>query len=690
MSEPVPCPSCSEVLPADPTACPHCGIQLLGPYAARLWQVDQQLGALQLERRTLLARLREVPPPTGATSQPARAPRPSHSWTGQQLLLSGGVALVLVAAVVFIAVAWPLMGVGGQVAVMAVVTLAAGITSLALAGRGLRATAEAVGLLAVGLAVLDTVAARTLDLAGLAAVDSAGYVAGSAAFVAAWSASFARHRTHLMTHTAAGLVAAAVVPVAALQALDLASPAARAAWLLAAGAGFAVIARRLPQPWRRVDVVPLVAAGSYLLAGVSLSIATVDDEALLWQGVVATLLLAATVAATWVWSLSGDRPAATAFGGVVGGAVVAALTLVLLAGHADGTGRAVLVVLATAAVVAAAASRAGSPRVDGSLVVLVTAHLTAAMAVAVSAGEVYETFPHRGTGTLAALLLLLAAGAAATAVRTSLPLVRAGSAGYAGAAALAAAAVATTGAGGEVTAATVALTTSVALVAIAVAGLRLGAPEELALGVVGAVGMLGAAVAAMSLDGALPLAAVLASGGLVALAYAVLPGRGLVSLAGVLGCSGATWVLSADAGITVVEAYSLPLAALAAVVGGVRFLRDPRATSWATAGPALSAALLPSALATIEEPDLLRPLLLLAVGAAVVTLGVLARWQAPLVVGTVALLVVASSQLAPYAIGLPRYVSLGTVGLVLLLLGARYEQSRRDARHTIAWVLALR
>ena len=72
------------------------------------------------------------------------------------------------------------------------------------------------------------------------------------------------------------------------------------------------------------------------------------------------------------------------------------------------------------------------------------------------------------------------------------------------------------------------------------------------------------------------------------------------------------------------------------------------------------------------------------------TVGVLLRWQAPLVTGTVALLVVAASQLAPYAIGMPRYLSLGTVGLVLLLLGSRYEQSRRDARHTVEWVRALR
>jgi hypothetical protein len=303
---------------------------------------------------------------------------------------------------------------------------------------------------------------------------------------------------------------------------------------------------------------------------------------------------------------------------------------------------------------------------------------------------VYTDYPFAGTSVLAGLLVVLAAAGTITAFRTGLPLVRAGAAGYAAVAALAAALVVTTGATGTATAATVALATGVALAAAAAAAMRVGHLEETSLGVAAVLGLAVAALAATSLSSAIPLAAVLAAGGLAALAYALLPERGLASVAGVLGCSAATWVLSADAGITVVEAYSLPLAALAAVVGAVRLVREPGAPSWATAGPALAAALLPSALATIDDPSLLRPLLVLGAGAVVVTVGVLVRWQAPLVTGTAALLVVAFSQLAPYAIGMPRYLSLGTVGLVLLLLGARYEQRRRDARHTVEWVLALR
>ncbi|MFD1946504.1 SCO7613 C-terminal domain-containing membrane protein [Nocardioides aestuarii] len=681
----VPCPSCSAPLTGSPARCPHCGLSLAGPDAARLWEVDQQLAVLQRERVDLLTRLRAGT--AAPVAAPVTAPTAVRSgWTGQQVLLGGGVALVLVAGAVFIAVAWSLIGVGGQVAVMAALTAGAAAASLALASRGLRSTAEAVGVLTVGLTVLDAAAARSLGLAGLDTVDPAGYLAGSAALVAASSAFLARHRTHLWSPTLAGLVAVGVVPGATLLALDPAAPVVWAAWLLAASAGLEVLARMAPAPWRRAAVVPHGAAVLHLVAGVLISFATVGGEDVLGQATLAALLLAAVVGA--IWRLSSTLPPRDRALGVAAGAAIAAVTLVLLAGHADQPGRATLVLAAVAVVTVASVTTAG--RTGWRLAATTTGHLTAALGVAVSGAVVYEQPPFTGTSLLAGLLVLLGIAATLTAVRTERPLVRAATAGYAVAAALAGALVSTTGALGTATTVTVVFTTAVALAAAAAAGRRTEHLEEVSLGVAAVLGLAVAALAATTLDGVLPLAGVLAAAGLAALAYALLPGRGLASVAGVLGCSCATWVLSADAGISVVEAYSLPLAALAAVVGAVRLAREPGAPSWATAGPALGAALLPSALATVDDPSLLRPLLVLAAGTAVVILGVLARWQAPLVTGTAALLVVAFSQLAPYAIGMPRYLSLGTVGLVLLLLGARYEQRRRDARHTVEWVLALR
>ena len=158
-------------------SCPGCHLPLTGPDAARLWQVDQSLAALQLERTSLLAALRATGAPrrrTGATAaaaasaaateaarhrscaaeslgracrlrSPARAPPrpPRRSWTTQQTLLAVGVLLVLVAASIALAIAWFVIGRTGQMVVMGGFTAAAVVASLQLSRRHLPSSAEA-------------------------------------------------------------------------------------------------------------------------------------------------------------------------------------------------------------------------------------------------------------------------------------------------------------------------------------------------------------------------------------------------------------------------------------------------------------------------------------------------------------------------------------------------------------------
>lgn len=61
-----------------------------------------------------------------------------------------------------------------------------------------------------------------------------------------------------------------------------------------------------------------------------------------------------------------------------------------------------------------------------------------------------------------------------------------------------------------------------------------------------------------------------------------------------------------------------------------------------------------------------------------------------MVIGAAAAAVVAVSQLAPYAIGAPRWLTLGLTGAVLLALGARYEKRRADAHRVAHWLAGLR
>ena len=58
--------------------------------------------------------------------------------------------------------------------------------------------------------------------------------------------------------------------------------------------------------------------------------------------------------------------------------------------------------------------------------------------------------------------------------------------------------------------------------------------------------------------------------------------------------------------------------------------------------------------------------------------------------GAATLLFVTVGRLSPYAPLLPRWVSLGAAGLLLLVVGATYERRRQQAREAVAWVGQMR
>ncbi|WP_328497514.1 hypothetical protein OHS59_36015 [Streptomyces sp. NBC_00414] len=132
------------------------------------------------------------------------------------------------------------------------------------------------------------------------------------------------------------------------------------------------------------------------------------------------------------------------------------------------------------------------------------------------------------------------------------------------------------------------------------------------------------------------------------------------------------------------EAYTLPVTVPALILGYVRRSRDAEASSWTAYGPGLSVTLVPSLLAVWGDTNWLRPLLLGSAALAVTLVGVRHRLRAPLVLGGGTLVLVALHELAPYiaqAMGaIPRWVPPALAGLLLLSLGATYEQRLRDAR----------
>ncbi|GAB3954514.1 hypothetical protein GCM10027614_61740 [Micromonospora vulcania] len=151
------------------------------------------------------------------------------------------------------------------------------------------------------------------------------------------------------------------------------------------------------------------------------------------------------------------------------------------------------------------------------------------------------------------------------------------------------------------------------------------------------------------------------------------------------------WVLLAAGGVTVLEAYTLPAAALAIGAGLLALRARPGLTSWPALGPGLVAGLLPSLTSVLAGPDPQpwRRLLLGLAALGVVLAGATRRWQAPVLLGGGVLAVLALHELARGWDLLPRWIYLGAGGLALIGLAASYERRRRDLARLRAAVARL-
>ncbi|MFG2499087.1 SCO7613 C-terminal domain-containing membrane protein [Streptomyces sp. NPDC048441] len=146
----------------------------------------------------------------------------------------------------------------------------------------------------------------------------------------------------------------------------------------------------------------------------------------------------------------------------------------------------------------------------------------------------------------------------------------------------------------------------------------------------------------------------------------------------------ASWVRLAAWAVETPEAYTLPVTVPALLIGALRRRRDPEARSWTAYGPGLAATLLPSLAAAWSDAHWQRPLFL-GIAALLITLaGARHRLRAPLVLGGTVLALDALHELAPYIVqvvdALPRWLPPALAGLLLLAIGATYEQRLRDAR----------
>lgn len=238
LTDPTRCPACTAHLVPGRPDCPECRVALRGPLPEQVWTASVAAATALDRRARLVEQLRataRVPagapalisppapaapatapspfqPPVAAPPPAPRAPKPE--WTRarvQNVLLSLGVLLLAVAALVFLAVSWNLLGVWGRGAVMAAATVAAGAGAVVAARRGLRATGEAVAVLTVALALVDVVAVRLVDLLGAADAATLRYAAVGIAVVAGLAAAAGAVSARLLDRPLAGWTWSAVL-----------------------------------------------------------------------------------------------------------------------------------------------------------------------------------------------------------------------------------------------------------------------------------------------------------------------------------------------------------------------------------------------------------------------------------------------------------------------------------------------
>ncbi len=164
--------------------------------------------------------------------------------------------------------------------------------------------------------------------------------------------------------------------------------------------------------------------------------------------------------------------------------------------------------------------------------------------------------------------------------------------------------------------------------------------------------------------------------------------RAVYSVAAGTAALGATWAWLAVAQVGVVEAYTAPAAVLALGVGLLQWRRGP-ARSWIALAPPIVLALGPTLVLGIARDDGVRNIVSAVMAFAIVGIGAWHPLQAPLVLGSVALLTLALDTFGPAVARLPRWLSLAIIGVLLMWIGATFEKRRDGARRATRALLDL-
>ncbi|MEI7054797.1 hypothetical protein WBG06_03185 [Nocardioides sp. CCNWLW239] len=267
-ADPGRCPDCREAFEPGTSPCPHCGLPLENAVAQELYgtllRADVLMTRLRSIRDEASRAARPTPPPAPAPvaapaappqiqpepvvaplkapSPPAAPAAPAPAVAGPAafpgapvaprrapitvplILVGVGVLFLLVAGVIFLAVAWAAMGVGGRTTMLLVFTALFTIGGALLMHLELRAGTEGVWTLALGLLALDIAGMKYAGWLGGSDWDGGFLViVGVAVFLAGTAMSLVGARSEKLTEVIGPQVAAAAGVLTALIGLEIIS-----------------------------------------------------------------------------------------------------------------------------------------------------------------------------------------------------------------------------------------------------------------------------------------------------------------------------------------------------------------------------------------------------------------------------------------------------------------------------------
>lgn len=716
------CPGCrAQLLPATTGDCPACGLAQAVRLAGVIGRLDHGLVTAERARTDLTRYLADTclpaqrpaatptpaPPPPAqlmpqatkspakpkprpvatvypkhpAPVRPARRRRPRRQLSPQTTLLALGVLLLLAAGATFLAVTWTTLPLGAQAAIMGTLAVVA-LAAATLASRHrLGGTAEAMAVLGFGLLAVDLYAARAKGLIP-AGTDGLTYASLACAGLAVVCVLMRRVAPSVLTFGLAAVLAGQL-PVTMLL-IDRVDVAGVFAALLVQAVATLAVTRRCADPIRLTAAACAVAA----------------------QGVATVGALVRALGAGSSW-LPDARWHALAAGVVVmlaavnGGAVLRLRWITFGTTRGDDGYRLAHCVCAVVGAIGLAATFDRLPAGHWLLIALLTAGALAelmltpvrrrpVLRLAVATGLITLTGCEVVAATAAADARRLALLALLTGVVAGVALLRDRLNERVAVAAMVTGPVAAVwiAAAGELVGygtASIVLAL-VAAGSVACAGTRRALPAEAAALVPGAVALISAVGFAQVIGSLTGVAVALAIAAAPLLAYGRRPGRRVGLLAGTALLSVANLCFVAGAGYQTVELYTLPPAVLMVLVGLQGWRRN---SSWVSVGPGLLLGLLPSALIAGDDQSVLRLAFVVAAAVALVLIGVRARVQAPFVIGAGVLAKVGVWQFLDIAPLVPRWITLGVAGAILLAAGADYERRITQAKRAVRWVAEL-